>query len=88
MEVVSMSDKCESCGVPFADHDGLVPTCRKLKDAEAEVVRLREALEYIAYHGIDMPSNREISEADWWHRIAFDCMGHAKEALEAKEQAQ
>jgi len=82
-----MSDKCESCGVPFADHDGLIATCKKLKDAEAEVVRLREALEYIAMHGTDMPALHTMDEAEWWRRIAYDCMRHATIALKANQDA-
>lgn len=40
-----MSDpSCPSCGTPYADHLGLIGTCARVQELEAEVARLRALL--------------------------------------------
>jgi hypothetical protein len=34
--------RCPSCGVLYVTHPGLIPTCRELMDARAEVVKFKE----------------------------------------------
>jgi hypothetical protein len=36
---------CQSCGVQFANHLGLIGTCQKLKEANAEIERLKAICE-------------------------------------------
>lgn len=33
--------KCESCGVPWTDHLGMIGTCRQLQEARAEIATLK-----------------------------------------------
>jgi hypothetical protein len=47
---------------------------------DAEIERLEAALKEIEWHGVDAPSAANYSEADWWRKVAYDCMRIAREA--------
>lgn len=64
----------------------------KLKEAASEIESLREqltaakeALDAIRLHGIDIPPAANYTEAEWWQKVAYDCMMIARIATEAKE---
>lgn len=53
----------------------------EITKAEAENATMRELLEQIAYHGCDMPSAANYTEAEWWQKVAYDCMRIAASGL-------
>ena len=42
--------KCDACGVAWSEHLGLAGTCAELREALAEIERLRVALSAIMRH--------------------------------------
>lgn len=53
--------RCQSCGVPFVDHVGLIGTCEKLLAAQQENVKLREALSGL----IGYASSVDVDNVQW-----------------------
>jgi hypothetical protein len=39
-----MTDRCESCGVPFTEHAGIIGTCAKARQARIRVRVLEHAI--------------------------------------------
>ena len=40
-----MSDKCESCGRQWIDHDGIIRTCKRNGDQAEEIAKLKAEIE-------------------------------------------
>jgi len=48
---MSKDDICPSCGVPYVDHLGLIPTCAALRTAQADLAAAVKVIE--AARGLD-----------------------------------
>lgn len=54
--------KCESCGVPWTEHLGIMGTCKRLRESLAREVNYREQIEALLKQRDEAQAGRRLAE--------------------------